>query len=183
LERNVTGQIIRDHSTFFGDYMANTETTKRHVFLSSTFREQIDGEKVSVPLRRRILDNCQSLPVDVWAYDILPEYRKPDEPDADTIIDRCFLGVRQCDLFVFLLTGRHGSGVSYGIDPVLTSYLELELFAAAILQKPVLVLHQRGRNPEPALHDALDLLHRTFPADRYVVDDDDALYARVSCRM
>src|SRR5216683_3846744 len=111
--------------------------TKPHVFLSSTFSEEIDREWKYVPLRRRILDNYEMLPVKLWAYDLFwPKDSEFPEPDADTIIDRCFDGIRKCDLFVFLLTTRLGTGAGYTRDPVLASYLELELFAAAMLQKP-----------------------------------------------
>ena len=60
---------------------------------------------------------------------------------------------------------------------MLASYLELELFAAAMLQKPVLVLHQRGYEPQPALRDALELL-RTSAAGCYAIDDESGLYDR-----
>ena len=68
------------------------------------------------------------LPVDLWAYELFwPKGSELPEPDADTIIDRCFGGVRKCDLFLFLLTGRHRTGAGYTRDPTLVSYLELEL--------------------------------------------------------
>ena len=74
--------------------------------------------------------------------------------NADQIIDLCFKEIKECDLFVFLLSDRHGTGVLYSEHRFYASYLELELFAAAMLRKPVLVLHQRDRNPEGPLEDA-----------------------------
>jgi|SRR5665213_1331139 len=159
--------------------MVDIADTRPKVFISSVFRERIDGAWTYVPLRRRIIDARASLPVNLWAYDIFwPEGSETPEPAADTIIDRCFAGVRNCDLFVFLLTGRHGTGAGYTPDRVEASYLELELFAAAMLQKPILVLEAAGRLREPSLSDALELLQRTFPPDRYVVENDGQLYDR-----
>lgn len=159
--------------------MLDSEVVRPSVFLSSVFREKIGDAWPYVPLRKRILDERSALPVDLWAYDIFwREGSETPDPDADTIVDRCFDGVRRCDLFVFLLTGRHGTGVGYVPDRVHASYLELELFAAAMLQKPVLVLHQRGREPESGLSDVLYLLRKKFPASLYVVGDDDQLYRR-----
>lgn len=149
------------------------------VFLSSAFQEEIDGAPVYLPLRRRIIENRGTLPVDLWAYDIQWPAAAEPSPTADTIIDRCFDGIRDCDLFVFLLSGKHGTGTAYLPDVVHASYLELELFAAAMLQKPVLVLHQRGRSPDAALGNVLELLSRSFAADRYVVGDDAELHCRL----
>ena len=152
---------------------------KPRVFLSSVFVDDFGSGRVSVPLRKRIIETSRSLPVHLWAYELFwPQGSKTTEPDADTIVDRCFRGVKECDLFVFLLTGRHGSGVVYDSHPVLASYLELELFAAAMLEKPTLVLHLRNNEPENELRDAMLLLHRRLPADDYVIDDEDGLYTK-----
>jgi hypothetical protein len=99
--------------------------------------------------------------------------------DADTIIDRCFAGIRRCDLFVFILTGRHGSGTSLVKDDQTTSsYLELELFAAAALNKPIVVLHYRDRDPEAALLDTMLLLRRAFRSEQYFIDSEQGLFDR-----
>jgi Domain of unknown function (DUF4062) len=158
--------------------MKDSQTKQPCVFLSSVFKEDIAGERKYVPLRQRIIDSHNRLPVELWAYELFWPQDGTPAPDADTVIDRCFAGVRNCDLFVFLLTGRHGTGVGYVEGGVLASYLELELFAAAMLQKPVLVLRQRSHDPELPLQDTLDLLERTFAPSCYVVDDDANLYER-----
>jgi len=157
--------------------MHRVQGKKPSVFLSSAFADYVDGRRGYMPLRRRIVEQATSLPVRLWADEHLwPRGHNDARPDADTIVDRCFRGVRDCDLFVFILTGRHGSGVSYREDPVLASYLELELFAAAMLNKPVIVLHQRGREPESQLADALHLLRSLSSTTQYVVDDEEALF-------
>ena len=149
------------------------------VFLSSVFVDDFGSGRVPVPLRKRIIEKSPSLPVNLWAYELYwPQGSETTEPDPDTVVDRCFRGVKKCDLFVFLLTGRHGSGVDYDSHPVLASYLELELFAAAMLDKPTLVLHIRNKEPENELRDALLLLRRRLPADDYAIDDEDGLYTK-----
>ena len=150
---------------------------KPRVFLSSVFEDVFEDKKEYVPLRKRIIENKNSFPVFLWAYEIFwPDGTENPEPDADTVIDRCFEGIRDCDLFIFLLTKRHGEGVRYFEDPVFASYLELELFAAAVLRKPVLVLHLRGHEPEPALRDLIVLLNRTYTANEYVIDGEKGLF-------
>ena len=157
--------------------MVDAGAVKPRVFLSSVFKEEIDDEWKDLSLRQRIIEDHQGLPIHLWAYELFwPKGSETPSPDADTIVDRCFASIRNCDLFVFLLTRHHGSGAEFVKHRVLASYLELELFAAAMLQKPVLVLHQRGHEPEPALRDSLGLLHQTFASDRYVVDDENGLY-------
>jgi hypothetical protein len=153
---------------------------KRRVFLSSVFRELIDGKWSSPPLRQRIIEERHKLPIELWAYEIFwPDSSEEFRPNADTVVDRCFAGIRGCDLFVFLLSKRHGSGVEYVEGRALASYVELELFAAAMLQKPVLVLHARGyEESEPPLRDALNLLSQTFTTDRYIIGDENDLYDR-----
>jgi hypothetical protein len=75
-----------------------------------------------------------ALPVELWAYEHIWGKEAEGAPPlaADTIIDRCFEGIKDCDLFVFIVTGRHGTGAGYVEDNVAASYLELELFAAAV---------------------------------------------------
>lgn len=152
---------------------------KPQIFLSSVFKDRYDRKRQFVPLRKKILECRERLPVELWAYEIFwPEGTEDPKPDADKIFDRCFNGIRQCDLFVFLLTGRHGSGVEFVDGGVLASYLELEIFSAAILRKPLLVLHERGRQPQKALRDTLELLRCSLSTHDYYVDDLDGLYDR-----
>jgi hypothetical protein len=147
------------------------------VFISSTFVDDYGGERLPVPLRKQIIERRHELPVRIWAYE--HNYRGlNDGPDADTIIDRCFAGIESCDLFVFLLTGRHGTGAGYGGAIAQASYLELELFAAAMLRKPIIVLQEHGRPADDALQAALEMLRRSLGTRRYFVGYDAALFAR-----
>lgn len=155
------------------------------IFLSSTFTDDFGLGRIEVPLRRRILENEGALAVDVWAYEKV--WRRDSNGTAlgsDTIIDRCFAGIKACDLFVFIVTGRHGSGAGLLEGGVAASYLELELFAAAILAKPILVLQYRNRDPEPLLDDAMRVLGQAFTSGAYLIDDEGGLFdhLRSACR-
>src|SRR5690606_18073311 len=66
----------------------------------------------------------------------------------------------------FILSGRHGSGASLLDEGVFARYLELELFAAAALQKPILVLHYAGAS-----------LFRLWAAMRELITSDPAVLA------
>jgi hypothetical protein len=158
-------------------FIAEPNVVKSRVFLSSVFVDDFDGEQKYVPLREQIIETKSSFPIKLWVYEhFWPKNTEFPKPDADTIIDRCFRGIRDCDLFVFLLTGRHGSGVSYVKDLAQATYLELELFAAAMLRKPILVLHLSNHEPQPALRDTLNLFNREYASGQYVVDDENGLF-------
>jgi len=159
--------------------------TQPSVFLSSTFKDEFKGGRRSIPLRTRILEERDRLPVDLWAYEhVWPSKNEENKLDADTIIDRCFAGIKNCDLFVFILSGGFGTGAALVDERTHSSYLELELFAAAVLRKPILVLHYQGREPDPALVDVLKLLHRAFADGDYFIGNENDLFARfnAACR-
>jgi hypothetical protein len=147
------------------------------VFLSSTFTDDFGFGRVEVPLRKRILEHEEALTVNVWAYEKIWGADLNSTPlDSDTVIDRCFAGIKACDLFVFIVTGRHGSGATLVEGGASASYLELELFAAAILGKPILVLQYRNREPEPLLGDAMRVLEQAFTSGAYLIDDEGGLF-------
>lgn len=151
--------------------MRSNETSPRLrpvIFLSSVFWEGSDEKQEALPLRLKLIERSHSLDVDLRAHAI-----KNGEPDnADRIIDSCFADIKKCDLFVYLQTRRHGSQVRYPQAHVtVTTYLEMELFAAAMLRKPVLVLHELGTEPEPALKDLLGLLEKNFGTSQYSLGD------------
>lgn len=159
--------------------------TAPSVFISSTFKDEFGGRRASIPLRTRILEAANALPVRLWAYEHeWPTERETGPLDANTIIDRCFAGIKACDLFVFILSGAHGSGAKLIEGGAFASYLELEIFAAAALQKPILVLHYQDREPAPALFDTMLLLRKAFANGDYCVGDERTLFDRFleACR-
>jgi hypothetical protein len=83
------------------------------VFLSSAFKDTFNDESQYVPLRRHILENKPTLPVWLWAYEhYWSENSEKIDPAADTIIDRCFAGIQEADLFVFLPTSHRSADMS-----------------------------------------------------------------------
>ncbi len=148
------------------------DATKATVFLSSTFStEQRDGRLFDpMEFRKNLADAVPQ--VDVWAYEQL--FDRSEMAPGPEILDRCVDGIVSCDLFVFLLTGRHGSGMDLGADRrAAVSYLEAELFTAVAAQKPIAVLMLRGAEPEPELRDVLAILRSAFP-DRIFFEGDEA---------
>jgi hypothetical protein len=151
------------------------------VFISSAFRETQE-HLGSLRLRQLIIDEAKAFPVKHWAYEI--EFCENPASDVDEVIGRCFSGIRACDLFVFLQTGRHGSSVEYIDDPILSSYLELELFAAALWGKQILVLQLVGHEAPAALNDAVVLLSHACDGQAVLTGDERELCAhfRTACR-
>jgi hypothetical protein len=99
-----------------------------------------------------------------------------DIETADQIIQRCFADIKKCDLFVYLQTRRHGSRVAFPeADPTRATYLELELFAAALLRKPMVVLRERDSEPEPELEGLLNVLRSSFGDGMEFVDGAEGL--------
>ncbi len=76
----------------------------------------------------------------------------------------CLEGVRQAECFVAIITERHGSQVEVpGAGLVHTSFLEAELFEAALLGKPSFIFLLEGYTPEGRLANLLKLLTPAFP--------------------
>jgi hypothetical protein len=148
----------------------------RRIFISSTFRDDFGSGLEAVSIRAKLRETALTYGVDAWTY----EHQGWDEAalDADTIIDRCFSGIKVCSVFAFVLTGRHGSRAGLIDDGAFASYLELELFAAAALRKPVVILHYANREPDPALVDALGLLQKSFGPTQYWLDTEAGLLRR-----
>jgi hypothetical protein len=156
--------------------MAEQASQRPRVFLSSAFRD--GGGQLLNPLRQAILEIRDSLPVALFAYELEP-FTEPDGGRDDVILDRCFRAIRSCDLFVFLMTGRHGSGTGLVEGRTLASYLELELFAAVTFRKPILVLGLADRIPDPALHDSMTILSRVLDNQQFAFGTVDALIAHL----
>lgn len=125
------------------------------VFLSSLCRELWD-------LRARIYDEIggktyvyvdeQANPRDISNQDHLEA--------ADELIGK----VREADIFVCLLGGtRHGSAIKIDDRPSSTSFFEIELFQAALLNKEIHLFVRNDFAPEPRLQGLLNILRFAFP--------------------
>jgi len=125
------------------------------VFLSSLCRELWD-------LRARIYDDVggktyvyvdeQANPRDISNQDHLET--------ADELLSR----VREADIFVCVLGGtRHGTPIDVNQRPSSTSFFEIELFQAALLNKEIHLFVRNDFVPEPRLQALLNILRFAFP--------------------
>jgi hypothetical protein len=79
-------------------------------------------------------------------------------------VQLCLDGVRESECVVAVLTGRHGTKVNIEkVGEVPATFLETELFEAALLGKPAFIFILDGYTPEPGLESLLDLLQPFFP--------------------
>ncbi len=92
---------------------------------------------------------------------------RPPLEIIDTLIDR----VREADLFICVLGGPHTGRGTYDhgtpipVDDRLSnvSYFEIELYQAALLQKPIALFISNGFSPQARLRTVLDILQFAFP--------------------
>jgi hypothetical protein len=140
------------------------------VFLSSVYWEVKGEEFVELPVRAKLRELASTLSIEIRA----PVMRSSEGAETgDQIIDRCFKDIREADVFVYLRTRRHGSAVRFPeSDATVVTYLEMELFAAAMLGKRILVLHERGMEAESQLADLLGLLRQSSGPEAYVQGDE-----------
>jgi len=76
----------------------------------------------------------------------------------------CVDGVRDSEIYVAVVRNRYGSGVALQADEVAqVSYFELELFEAALLQKPAYIFVLEGGEMSERLSSLLDLLQPALP--------------------
>jgi len=156
------------------------------VFFSSCFD---DPERHRLHIRDRLIDangaftrtdpaSVAKLPI--WmaeSYAVLD----PDAPTAPlTKAMICVHGVRDSDVYVAVVRSRHGSGVALSPEEIAqVSYFELELFEAALLEKPAHVFVLAGGELSPRLAALLDLLEPALPGlDRTPRTEDD-IYGEV----
>ena len=135
----------------------------RAIFLSSNFSEDEHLLDARYPLRQAIINFAPSLSVPLVTWESLKERFQKDED----ILTLCRQAIESCSLFVLLLGKRHGSGVRLDRGTSSASYLEMEIFTAAILKKPILVLHEASAEPNPLLRELLKLFRDRFSSVAY----------------
>lgn len=91
------------------------------------------------------------------------------EPDKLKVIDRLIQVLRESAFYVCILAGRrrgsdeHGTAVPYGGEATAVSYFEIELYAAAMYNKPVLLYVLGDFDPGPRLDRLLQILKWAIP--------------------
>ena len=80
---------------------------------------------------------------------------------ADELLER----IREAKLFLCLLAGEsHGSSLEVADTHCRVSFFEIELFAAALFRKQIVVLRHKDFRPAPALSQLLQILDFAFPS-------------------
>jgi len=101
---------------------------------------------------------------------------RPPFEIIDILIDR----VREADLFICVLGGPHLGQDAYDHGTPIpvkdhlsnVSYFEIELYQAALLQKPIALFISKGFSPQTRLRTVLDILQFAFP-DAWPIPMDD----------
>ena len=76
----------------------------------------------------------------------------------------CVKGVRHCEAYVAVIIDKHGSGIEVGPGKkTQASFLELELFEAAVSRKPAFIYILKGHEPTGRMAALLDLLGPALP--------------------
>jgi hypothetical protein len=100
----------------------------------------------------------------VWMSEDFPALDRNTSLEPLETVQLCLEGVREAECFVAVLTGRHGTKVNIEkLGEVPATFLETELFEAALLGKPAFIFILDGYTPEPELESLLDLLQPFFP--------------------
>lgn len=113
-------------------------------------------------LRRALFDLGQSLGKNLW----VAEYSEPtlgSRPPLE-IVDTLVARVRTARRFLCVLGGeRHGTAVRFADHIASVSHLEVEIFQAALLGRPVELFIARGFAPGPRLTALLEILRFALP--------------------
>lgn len=90
--------------------------------------------------------------------------RNIDKQDDLEAVDELMQRIRESQLFICILGGtRHGTPIRVGADNSSVSFFEVELFQAALLQKPVYLFVRDDFNPELRLKNLLKILDFYLP--------------------
>lgn len=140
------------------------------IFFSSCFD---DPEGRRLPIRDRVLGlNGHFDKYDKGAVSALPVWMAECHRDLDRNAPTnalrkaqiCVDGVRDSEVYVAVVRNRYGSGVALKADEIAqVSYFELELFEAALLQKPAYIFVLEGGEMSERLSSLLNLLQPALP--------------------
>lgn len=129
------------------------------VFLSSTVRSLGD-------IRTRLHEIGLARGQHIWVDECCHPTSAPDHLFE---VDRFLNGLANSDVYVALLaSGLWGSPISIAGEQSATSFFEIELFRAALLDKPIVLLQTRDHSLEPRLQELLDLILPIMPPEAVV---------------
>lgn len=131
--------------------------TKQFAFLSS-FTEEVRSLRDRASLAH---------PDELWVAEDPRNGLKGKDPLA--IIDVLLQQIRKSELVIFILVGKRlgaketGDLVAINERVSAVSHFEIELFMAALLQKPVVVFVEKDFNPGPRLAHLLNIVKKSLP--------------------
>ncbi len=140
--------------------------TAPRIFLSSVFE---DPSGTKLPIRERIknVTGGGELPPGqrpIWVAEDFEELKRGSALSSIAQAQFCVEGVRATDCFLAVLTERWGSEIQVdGVGKVPTSFFEVELMEAALLEKPCFIFLHKGFTRSKELDRLLTLLRPVFP--------------------
>ena len=100
----------------------------------------------------------------IWMAEQHPELDEDAPGSPLRKAEICVQGVRECEIYVAVVRSNHGSGIELRPkEQTQASFFELELFEAALLQKPTYIFVLDGHDPSERLTGLLNLLKPAFP--------------------
>lgn len=128
-------------------------------FLCSTF-----GEDGMPELRREIYVLGENHGLPIWVSEFCDPELRPGEALTDLdIIDGCMDAVRASHRLFLVTTGAFGTSLSHNERHLTSSYVEMELFQGAILERPIHVLVVGDIDTGSRLGQLLRMLELSFP--------------------
>jgi hypothetical protein len=145
------------------------------VFFSSCFT---DAGDIYLSIRQRVRDTFNiGDDKQVWMGEDFPILDRGSRAAPVEKALFCVKGVRHCDAYVAVIIDKHGSGVEIGPGKTTqASFLELELFEAAVSRRPAFIYVLKGHEPTGRMAALLDLLEPALPGlVREPLDEDEIL--------
>lgn len=99
----------------------------------------------------------------VWVAERCDQTLAPGSVQPFEIVDACLEQVRQCRIFLCILGERHGTAIEIEGYPARVSFVEIEVYLAALLGKPMFFFRVPGSALDPRTEDYLGILKLAYP--------------------
>lgn len=129
--------------------------TSDKIFISSCFVDPKEPIEVPLKIRSLILKQFGNK---VWMAEQFEELEPTSSLTAFEKLEMCLDGVRQCKYFVAIISTRFGSPIDIGTKTVHSSFFEMELFEASLLNKPSLIFQLEDHSADKDITNLLNLL-------------------------
>ncbi|MEA3043158.1 MAG: hypothetical protein QOH47_996 [Sphingomonadales bacterium] len=145
------------------------------IFFSSCFT---DAGDIYLSVRRRVRKTFNaSDDKQVWMGEDFPILDRGSKAAPVEKALFCVKGVRHCEAYVAVIIDKHGTGIEIGPGKkTQASFLELELFEAAVSRRPAFIYILKGHEPTGRMAALLNLLGPALPGlVREPLDEDEIL--------